>query len=316
MKPTIPSKNTDLTHYLFYKLMYAKYPRLTRTCLLRRLRGLIMVVLAGGAIAAPAEKPLADLVISTNKGSEMQLEVRQMPMVEVLKMLAAKTQVPIHYSVLPEGLVTATCVGSTLKQVLECVLDRKADLIVRYPRNADKPKSKGQLAEAWVLGSRLVGTVAKADCSVTDTTNSSLSLNLSQQDAEAKAKQNPSDVLLNVAQSKNGPGRAEAIGALLAAGTKDDPKIQEMLEEAVHDEDANIRAQAISTLTHWSNNTESISAALSEAIHDHSLDVRLMAVDGITDDVDLLQQAINDSDEVVRTLAATKLEELMKPQTQ
>jgi hypothetical protein len=273
---------------------------------------LIFVGLAGGAIAAPAVKPLADLVTSTNKGSELQLEVRQMPMADVLKLISAKTQVPIHYSVLPEGLVTATCVGPTLKHVLECVLDRKADLIVRFPRNADKPESKGQLAEAWVLGSRLVGTVAKADCSVTDTANSSLSLNLSQQDAEAKAKQNPSDALLNVAQSENGAGRAEAIGALLAAGTKGDPKIQVMLEDAVHDEDANVRAQAISTLTHWSNNTESISAALSEAIHDNSADVRLMAVDGITDDVDLLQQAVNDSDEVVRTMAATKLEALMK----
>jgi hypothetical protein len=161
--------------------MDVKYLLLTRTCLLRHLLGLIFVGLAGGAIAAPAEKPLADLVISSNKGSELQLEVRQMPMVEVLKMLAAKTQVSIHYSVLPEGLVTATCVGSTLKQVLECLLDRKADLIVRYPRNADKSESNGQLAEAWVLGSRLEGTVAKLDCPLTDKTRSTLALEQSQQ---------------------------------------------------------------------------------------------------------------------------------------
>jgi hypothetical protein len=36
----------------------------------------------------------------------------------------------------------------------------------------------------------------------------------------------------------------------------------------------------------------------------------MMAVDGITDDVSLLQQAINDSDETVRSLAAVKLEQL------
>jgi HEAT repeats len=316
MKPTIPSKNTDLTHNLFYKLMYAKYPLLTRTCLLRHLLGLIFVGLAVGAIAAPAGKPLADLVISTNKGSELQLEVRQMPMVEVLKMIEVKTQMPIHYSVLPEGLVTATCVGSSLKQVLECLLDRKADLIVRYPRNADKSEGKGQLAEAWVLGSRLDGTVAKLDCPLTDKTSSTLPIEQSQQVADTTAKPNPSDTLLNRAQSKNVAGRVEAIGALLTVGTKGDPKIQEMLEDAIHDQDANVRAQAVSTLTHWSNDTESISAALREAINDDSADVRLMAVDGITDDVDLLQQAVNDSDEVVSTMAATKLEELRKPETQ
>jgi hypothetical protein len=129
---------------------------------------------------------------------------------------------------------------------------------------------------------------------------------------DTKAKPNPSDALLNIAQSKNVAGRAEAIGALLTVGTKDDPKIQEMLEDAIHDQDANVRAQAVSTLTHWSNDTESISAALGEAIHDDSADVRLMAVDGITDDVGLLQQAVNDSDEAVSAMAAIKLEELMK----
>jgi hypothetical protein len=292
--------------------MYAKYPRLSRTCLSQHLLGLIFVGLAGGAIAAPTEKPLADLVISSNKGSELQLEVRQMPMMEVLKMIAAKMQMPIHYSVLPDGLVTTTCVGSSLKQVLECLLDRKADLIVRYPRNADKSESKGQLAEAWVLGSRLDGTVARLDCPLTDKASSALSLEQSQQALDTKAKPNPSDALLKIAQSKDVAGRADAIGALLNVGNKDDPQIHEMLEAAIHDEDANVRAQAVSTLTHWSSDTESISAALGEAIHDDSADVRLMAVDGITDDVGLLQQAVNDSDEVVSSMAAIKLEELMK----
>ncbi len=288
--------------------MYTKFPLLTRTCLLRHLLGLIFIGLAGAGMAAPAEKPMAELVISTNKGSELQLEVRQIPMAEVLKVITAKTQVPIHFSVLPDGLVTATCVGSTLKQVLECLLERRADLVVRYPHNADKSESKGQLAEAWVLGSRQDGM----DCSLTGNTLPEQS----QQAPDTTAKPNPSDTLLKMAKSNNAAGRAEAIGALLAAGTKDDPQIQEMLEDAVHDEDANVRAQALSTLTHWSNDTESISVALSEAIHDGSADVRLMAVDGITDDVGLLQQAVNDSDEVVRTTAITKLEALMKQAAQ
>jgi hypothetical protein len=288
--------------------MYRKCPFLTRNCLLRHLLGVVFVGLASGAIAALAEQPLADLIISANKGSELQLEVRQMPMAEVLKVITAKTQVPIHFSVLPEGLVTATCVGSTLKLVLECLLERRADLVVRYPGNADKPEGKGQLAEAWVLGSQ----VSKTDCSLTGNTLPEQSRQL----ADPAAQPNPSDILLNRAQSKNAAGRAEAIGALLTVGTKDDPKIQDMLEQAIHDEDANVRAQAISTMTHLGNNTESISAALSEAIHDDSVDVRLMAVDSITDDVDLLQQAVNDSDEVVRTTAITKLEALMKQAAQ
>lgn len=296
--------------------MFAKNLILVCSHLLCHLLSFIIVVLPHSLSAATMEQPLMSLINGTSKGSELQLEVRQMPMKNVLTSIAQKTRVPIHYSVLPEGLMTATCVGSTLKQVLECLLDGKADLIVRHSRNAAKPKSTGHLVEAWVLGTRLDATITKADCPVTDKVGSSLSLKESQQENEMQATPNSSDALLEIARAKNVDGRADAIGALLAAGTKGDPQIQEMLEEAVHDEDANVRAQALSTLTHWSNDTESVLAALQEGIHDNSVDVRLMAVDGITDDVGLLQQAVNDSDEVVRTLAATKLQELADQELQ
>jgi hypothetical protein len=127
------------------------------------LQGFI-ILLMGYAEATVAKTPdkmpgkaLTELLINDNEGSEFQLEVRQMPLAQVFDSIALKTHVPIHYSALPEGLVTATCVGTTLVKVLECLLDRKADLIVRYPRNVDKSENKRQLAEAWVLGSRLNG---------------------------------------------------------------------------------------------------------------------------------------------------------------
>ncbi len=292
--------------------MFAKNWLLKRKCLLRYLCSLMMLCFSSSLLAVSAEQPLFRLVKGKGKDSELQLEVRQLPMASVLKAITKKTHVPIHYSVLPEGLVTATCVGPALKQVLECLLDSKADLIVRYPHNVESRQSKGQLAEAWVLGSRLGGTVAKADCQVSEKAGASQPLEQNQQVADTRSKPNTSDTLLKIASTKDGEGRAEAIGALLAAGTKGDPKIQEMLESAVHDEDPNVRSQALSTLTHWSDNSDSVHSAIQEGIQDESVDVRMMAVDGITDDVELLEQAINDSDEVVRTLASTKLEALTR----
>ena len=251
-------------------------------------------------------KAQTDLVISDNKGSELQLEVRQMPMAQVLDNIVNKTQVPIHYSVLPDGLVTATCVGMTLKQVLECLLDRKADLIVRYSRNPSTTERKGQVVEAWVLGSRLDGTVAK-DCVATGSTVDKGLLTLKQsQDTNAEPDQ--TDELLKKAQSKNPTERAEAIGALLAGGRKGDPDVKAALEHALTDQDALVRAQAISSLSHREGSAAA--GAIQEAMHDSSVDVRVMAVDGITDDIALLQQAINDNDETVRSLAEIKLERL------
>ena len=94
------------------------------------------------------------LVMTKETGAELQLEVRQAPLAQVLDSIASKTGVRINYSVLPDGLVTATCVGSTVKQVLECLLVRKADLVFRYSRQASKADPKGQPEEVWVLGAK------------------------------------------------------------------------------------------------------------------------------------------------------------------
>ena len=255
----------------------------------------------------PADKAHTDLVISDSQGAEFQMEVRQMPMSQVLEEIALKSKVPIHYSVLPEGLVTATCAGSTLKQVLECLLDRKADLIVRYQRSPANVGSQGQVAEAWILGSRLDGSIARADCPAAGAAGkASLTLNMHENDANAESDQ--TDSLLKSAESKIPAERAEAIGALLSGGRKGDPAVKAALEQALTDQDANVRAQAISSLAHREGS--GATAAIQEAMHDKSTDVRMMAVDGITDDTALLQQAINDSDETVRSLARVKLEEL------
>jgi HEAT repeats len=270
----------------------------------------LLIGFAGVAVAQePAkklDKMLTDLVITDDKGSELQLEVRQMPLAEVLDSIAEKTHVPIHYSVLPEGLVTATCVGSTLKQVLECLLDRKADLIVRYPRGLAQADGKGQVAEAWILGSRLDGAAAK-DCPMLGNTAGKGSLTL-RQNQDMDIGPDRTEDLLKMTQSKNPEERAEAIGALLAGGRKGDPDVKAALEQALTDQDPIVRSQAISSYAH----REGVGAigAIQEALHDDSVDVRMMAVDGITDDVGLLQQAVNDSDETVRSLAEIKLEQL------
>jgi hypothetical protein len=270
------------------------------------LTGFAQETVAGTPAKIPDEA-LTDLVISDSQGAELQLEVRQMPLSQVLEGIVRKTKVPIHYSVLPEGLVTATCVGSTLKRVLECLLDRKADLIVRYQRSPAKVGSQGQVAEAWILGSRLDGSIARADCPAAGAAGkATLTLQMNENDANAEPDQ--TDNLLKSAQSKIPTERAEAIGALLAGGRKGDPAVKAALELALTDKDDNVRAQAISSLAHREGS--GAAAAIQEAMHDKSTDVRMMAVDGITDDIALLQQAINDSDETVRSLAAVKLEEL------
>lgn len=272
-----------------------------------------------------------ELLIEDIKGSEFRLEVRQKTLSQVFDNIAKKTNVPIHYSALPEGLVTATCVGSTLVKILECVLNRKADLIVRFPRNAQKADVKGQVAEAWVLGSRLDSEqkpaanctagvsgqpIGNGEESLQPEANATATeFNFVAEDEEDgrdgnnnKAKTSRISDLLQTAKSKNPLDRAEAIGDLLAEEDQDNPEIKAALEQALNDQDANVRAQAVSSLAHREG--EDAVGVIQDALHDNSVDVRLMAVDSITADIALLQQAKNDSDETVRSLATVKLQQL------
>ncbi len=275
-----------------------------------------LVFIAGFAslgFAKTLAKPSAELISSYSKGSEFQLEVRQMPMVQVIDMISRKAHVPIHYSVLPEGVVTATCVGSSLKQVLECLLDKKADIIVRASENATNTKSMAsEVAEAWILGSKLsAANSGPGYCvaNVANTEHSSNNLSLLIQQDKQSAEAELTNELLQSAQSKNSEERVEAIGAFLSVQNNDDPAIKATLEKALRDENAKVRAQAISSLA-GREGDGAVAGAIQEALHDTSADVRLMAVDSITNDIPLLQQAINDSDETVRALASMKLGDL------
>jgi hypothetical protein len=268
-----------------------------------------LIFLFGVMGISHAETPastLSNLVTNGDKGSEVQLEVRQMPLAKVLDAVTKQTKVPIHYSVLPEGLITATCVGTALKPVLECLLNHKADLIVRYPKNSGKTEGN-QIIEAWVLGSKIEVANNTSSCAVSSDTGS-MALTGTEFNSENNADQ--SNEILKLTKSKDADERADAVGTLIAAGRDGDPAIKAALEEALHDQDANVRAQAISTLTHRGDTKDESASAIQEALQDSSTDVRLMAVDGIGDDIALLQQAVNDSDEAVRVTAELKLAEL------
>lgn len=254
--------------------------------------------------------------LSQVEGDVLQLEANKAPMAKVLKAIAAKSRVDIHFSALPAGVVTATCIGN-VKKVLECLLDGKADLIMRYPNQQNAKASKGNgslhVAEAWILGSTMDSQAQS--CS----TNGDMvaqggsaaqmlqSQDAANQDNRAAREEERVIELVEKAQAKDAEERADAIGELLSLEIQDNPKIGAALERALTDNDPQVRAQAISSYAN--RDGVDATAALEQALKDDSEDVRLMAVDS-TDNVALLQQAANDSDENVRTLAGLKIGQL------
>jgi hypothetical protein len=249
------------------------------------------------------------LVITEDIGAELQLEARQAPLAKVLDTIANQTGVRINYTVLPDGLVTATCVGSTVKQVMECLLVRKADLVFRYSRQASKTDPLGKPVEAWVLGAKFgLGQANSVACTSPGTQQQAMQ---KAENAKTGPESDETDELLKMATSKVPAQRAEAIGRLMAGGREGDISVRETLEAALSDKDARVRVQAVSSLAHREG-AAAVAPALHEALRDSDASVRLTAVDNAGADVALLQQALTDSDATVRQLAGIRLEPLLK----
>ena len=264
-------------------------------------------LLAGGDVGNTGEQKIR-LVMTKETGVELQLEVRQAPLAQVLDSIANKTGVRINYSVLPDGLVTATCVGSTVKRLMECLLVRKADLVFRYSRQPSKADHQWQPEEVWVLGAKF-GT-DQANSVVCSSPGSQQQILQTAANVKTGLEPDQTDELVKMASSKNPVERAQAIGRLMAGGRKGDVKVRETLEAALSDPDARVRVQALSSLAH--RESAGVSAALHEAMLDSDVSVRLTAVDNAKEDIALIQQALNDSDATVRQLAGIRLEPLLK----
>lgn len=84
------------------------------------------------------------ITLTEQKDSAIHLEARQAPLGQILKEIATKTGAIIHYSVLPETPVTATCAGANIGQVMDCLVAKQVGLVA-HKNQKDNP------AEFWLL---------------------------------------------------------------------------------------------------------------------------------------------------------------------
>ncbi len=267
--------------------------------------------------AAPNAQPSSFIQLTVNPLSQpaIQFEATQAPLKVILNQFAEKTGAVIHFSVLPEEPVTATCAGDTVKQVMECLLGSRVDRV--YRKVNDKPaknilaKNAIQKEEIWILGSRYGQAANNTMACTLDASKTTQAKPI-----DSMVDESPQDELMRIVQfSGNGvlaDLRKEALSMLALAGKTGNPEtdaqIVETLQDAFKDQDAEIRAQAVVGLSHQDMDN---SEMLHEAIQDKSVDVRLMAVDHTPNDTPdgkmLLREAMRDKDDTVRTKAREKL---------
>jgi HEAT repeat protein len=119
------------------------------------------------------------------------------------------------------------------------------------------------------------------------------------------------ETLVRMAGSEDATKRVSALSQLAVERPVDPAIAQEILQTALSDEDPNARGQAVYAVVRRGG--VEAAAVLQDALQDSALPVRLMAVDGVGTDeesIALLKQALADSDQAVRELAAMKLKSL------
>ena len=141
----------------------------------------------------------------------------------------------------------------------------------------------------------------------------SVQINCAAHDSQQESDRDLTAKIHNLAASAKPEERISALSQLAGKASIDANVVQKILQAAIRDSDANVRAQAIYAVA--KQNCADASLILEQALQDSELSVRLMAVDSLAADetgAGLLEQALNDEEEAVRELAALKLASLSR----
>jgi hypothetical protein len=254
-------------------------------------------------------------------GDEVWLEARHAPLNLVLDQIASRTGVRVHVLAIPEPRISATCAGTVLEQVVECLFGPDADFIVGAGAGSEHHKLK----DIWVLGANLTlhddrGAARNSDvCDNVSGQDPAPSRNPAQ--ASSRGVIPPPDAeetaaLVEMATAQETWRRLQALTRLGGtAGPGADERIRETLTAAMSDPDPDVRAQAVAGLVRQGEGN--MTALLREAMRDSHAAVRMMAVGNVSNDAQgeaLLREALADSDQAVQELAAMKLEAMFTPQ--
>ena len=187
-------------------------------------------------------------------------------------------------------------------------------------RTFKKPKigiSKLFMISSLVLivsaGSAIAEDEAKPNTGPAFNSLESVQINCAAHDSQQESDRDLTAKIHNLAASAKPEERISALSQLAGKASIDANVVQKILQAAIRDSDANVRAQAIYAVA--KQNCADASLILEQALQDGELSVRLMAVDSLAANetsAGLLEQALNDEEEAVRELAALKLASLSR----
>ncbi len=252
---------------------------------------LCLLTLLPGLLWAEAGQLAAKLKI-TEQATGLHVQAEQVPLTSVMKHLAVASGISLHYlSGLANPLVTGDCDAAELNKLLSCLLKSPVNTVARYT-------AQGRAAEVWLLDINGVEQGLAGGPLV----------NIGPMEGDSFEA---GEDLLELAQSKDPLQRSQAIANMAVSGIKDLPLAKKILERALGDDNPEIRAKAVGSLSKVDG--ANARPQLLQMLTDKDTSVRLSTVVAAYDDPVILERAQGDSDEQVRMLAEISLNKLNNP---
>ena len=249
---------------------------------------------SNGFPVRPPTSSSIQLTLSKQAPTAIHLEARAAPLAQILKAIADKTGVKIHYSALPSDLITVTCEEASVKTVVECLLGPGSNLAAKMPEKIAKATQAlnpgAQAAELWILSAPTVVAHAESPKNEASAGQSSKPAQLKSKHPDiAERDHDQFEETLKLTASKNPEERATALYNLGLTGKTDDPDIKDALKQALSDENANVREQAAASITQ--SGAPDLIAELNQQSQAGNDADRIAADSTLSQDVAMLQKA-------------------------
>jgi hypothetical protein len=257
----------------------------------------------------------------------LSLAAHRVPWKRVLDRITEKTGIRFRSATPLAGSVSVSIEPLPVRQALERLLGPGADFICRYGLAMDSGATPTLPQEVWILGgerfarsealSKEGGHSAEESGSprfdsafdVAEGLDEAGAMDL-QAGADGAAERAEIDTLVELAEADDPALRIQALSALGDRGAADDDTVRSTLEAALADRDASVRGQALQALA-VRGGGEAMEH-LRQGLRDPDPGVRIVAVERVEprdEGIALLQEALADADETVRSFAASRLKQ-------
>ncbi|HEV8714581.1 MAG TPA: HEAT repeat domain-containing protein [Candidatus Binatia bacterium] len=225
---------------------------------------------------------------------------------KVLDEVQRKTGIRFHLSSPLQGSVTVSFKDLPAEQALERLFGPDQNFMVFYHAADPGSASSALPSEVWVLGrgsGKVFDTLdeGKLAPEATEKTND-----------PGQEQEDQVELLaaLEALKAEDPERRVQALSFLCESGKADETTILTALEAALADEDASVRGQAIQTLA--IRGEPETMKYLWQALRDPDPSVRTLLIESVVPQgpgLTLLQTALADADETVRSIAAFRLKQ-------